>query len=95
MNPNLISYTAQAQRALDDIFVYQELTGALASEGLSISLGVTLIENGRWVMGDKLKLNWDGSVTDMNDQNIGSWGAQEIKPMAIWLLTRLRAGAVG
>ena len=75
MNPNLISYTAQAQRALDDIFVYQELTGALASEGLSISLGVTLIENGRWVMGDKLKLNWDGSVTDMNDQNIGSWGS--------------------
>ncbi len=26
-------------------------------------------------MGDKLKLNWDGSVTDMNDQNIGSWGS--------------------
>lgn len=74
-NPELISYTAQAQRALDDIFVYQELTGTLVSEGQSISLGVTMIENGRWIIDNELNLNWDGSVTDMNGQHLKSWGS--------------------
>ncbi len=73
-NPELISYAAQTQRALNNIFVYQELTSALVSEGQSISLGVTLIENGRWA-GNEWNINWDGSITDMNGQYIRSWGS--------------------
>lgn len=73
-NPTLISHAAQTQRALDNIFVYQELTSTLVSEGQSISLGITLIENGRWIEGGT-SLNWDGSITDMNGQHLSSWGS--------------------
>ena len=58
------------------MFVYQELSRDLVSEGMSISLGVTLIENGRWMRGNGTFLDWDGSITDdKGNVLVASWGS--------------------
>lgn len=75
-DPELIGYAARLQRAFDNMFVYQELSRDLVSEGMSISLGVTLIENGRWMRGNGTFLDWDGSITDdKGNVLVASWGS--------------------